>query len=52
LWAEALISLQIRLALMDDPEQKAATLNNLALVKLLQGEIEQAKSLAGMALKR
>jgi len=51
LWAEAEESLQIRLVLMDDPEQKAATLNSLALVKLLQGEIEQAKSLAGMALE-
>ncbi|MGB0383582.1 MAG: hypothetical protein ACPGWR_02050 [Ardenticatenaceae bacterium] len=52
LFAEAEETYQKRLAFVDDPEQKAATLNNLALVKLLQGEIDQAKSLAGMALER
>lgn len=39
------------LKFVDDPDQKASTLNNLAYVKLLQGDLELAVSLADIALE-
>lgn len=39
------------LKFVDDPDQKASTLNNLAYVKFLQGDLDLAEHLADMALK-
>ncbi len=53
LWKEAEDAYQQTLEILksvDDPNQRAATLNNLSFVKMLQGELDLAESLADIAL--